>query len=283
MKYLIIPYILILLAVVNVSCHRSDTEYIDFYGTKHHFISLESKEIQLLFSNKDYDKTSLKKILDLYDSAYILAARISGEEPSIDSAYREKLTLAVVPDTCGSGCGKLGMKGIELTEKKFDEVYRLFVDSAKHDHIFFYELGRNFWFYEAAFTLPNNSEVEYIRTGFAIFLRNVLINKLKIEVGNINGVPYNQYLENSNIYWAEFVRNRGGSDLLQDLIDDQSQTYNKPLLWSMYWWNLFVEEKYSLEFLAKYLNDIRNRKPPESIDDLILNLTDSYETATLID
>jgi hypothetical protein len=281
MSYFKPYYYLILTLVLGSGCRQQEIQYTDFYGNKHNLISIESKEIRLFYPERKYNRNELKGLLWAYDSAYLFAARISGQHPEMDSVYGVKLPIAVVPTTCGSGCGKLGMKGIEFTEEKFKSVVQLFQESNIHDHIFFYELGRNFWFYESSLTLKEFPENNYIRTGFAIFLRNALIHELKIKVGDINGISYSRYMQKNSEAWRVFFANSETNPLRILLMSKKIKESQKAILWSMYWWSLYESEGFSSIFLKIYFQEVKSRKIPDSIEDLIFNFNDSYEKARI--
>ncbi|MFN3996912.1 hypothetical protein [Algoriphagus sp.] len=274
-------YYLILILVLGAGCRQQEIQYTDFYGNIQDLEYVESKKIRLFYPVKKFNRSELKKLLHTYDTAYLVAARIGGQHPGLDSVYGEKLPIAVVPTTCGSGCGKLGMKGIEFTEEKFKNVVQLFLNSDKHDHIFFYELGRNFWFFESSLTLKDHPENTHIRTGFAIFLRNVLIHELKIEVGNINGVLYSLYMREISEAWEEFTKNNGPNPLHALLVNQDTMERQKPIFWSMYWWSLYELEGFSSKFLEVYFQEVKRQIAPDSVEDLIFNFTDSYEKAKI--
>lgn len=272
-------YYLILTLILGAGCSQKEIQYTDFYGNIQDLEYVESKEIRLFYPVKKFNRSELKKLLHTYDTAYLVAARIGGQHPGLDSVYGEKLPIAVVPMTCGSGCGKLGMKGIEFTEEKFKTVVQLFQESNIHDHIFFYELGRNFWFYESSLTLKEFSENKYIRTGFAIFLRNALIHELKIKVGDINGISYSTYMQKNSEAWRDFFANSETNPLCALLMSKKIKENQKAILWSMYWWSLYEAEGFSLKFLKIYFQEVKSRKIPDSVEDLIFNFNDSYERA----
>jgi hypothetical protein len=274
-------YFLILFLPVVSGCHQQEIQYTDFYGNIQNLNYLESKEILLFYPDKKYNRNELKRLLQTYDSAYLFAARISGQHPGMDSSYGEKLTIAVVPTTCGSGCGKLGMKGIEFTEEKFKKIFNLFVESEKHDHLYFYELGRNFWFYDKAFTLNGQKENAHIRTGFAIFLRNVILYELGVDVEEINGKPYAQYMRDNYEIWENFKKNNEQNFLFDLLIRENVHLTEKPILWSMYWWSMYESEGFSSKFLEFYLQEVKRQKVPDSIDDLVENFTNSFENSRI--
>ena len=92
--------------------------------------------------------------------AWDFYAEVTGREPvkwyetSIDGLG----TVAAVPSTCGAGCGYLGFTGIEIKEDPyFNEIlHDTVAASDTYDQIVFYELGRNFWFYNDQLeALPN--------------------------------------------------------------------------------------------------------------------------------
>lgn len=265
--------------VLVSSCQHQRNQYTDFYGNIQNLNSLESKEILLLYPDKEFDRNNLRKLILAYDSVYLFAAWISGQQPEMVSVHGEKLPIAVVPMTCGSGCGKLGVKGIEFTEEKFKSVVQLFLESNKHDHIFFYELGRNFWFYESSLTLKEFPENKYIRTGFAIFFRNALIYELKIKVGDINGISYSTYMEKNSEVWRDFFANSETNPLSGLLMSKKIKENQKAILWSMYWWSLYEAEGFSSDFLVRYFQKIKKQNPPNSVEELIWNFTNSYEEA----
>lgn len=265
--------------VLVSSCQHQRNQYTDFYGNIQNLNSLESKEILLLYPDKEFDRNNLRKLILAYDSVYLFAAWISGQQPEMVSVHGEKLPIAVVPMTCGSGCGKLGVKGIEFTEEKFKSVVQLFLESNKHDHIFFYELGRNFWFYESSLTLKEFPENKYIRTGFAIFFRNALIYELKIKVGDINGISYSTYMEKNAEAWRDFFANSETNPLRALLVSKKIKENQKAILWSMYWWSLYEAEGFSSDFLVRYFQKIKKQNPPNSVEELIWNFTNSYEEA----
>ncbi|MBN3581066.1 hypothetical protein JYB64_01625 [Algoriphagus aestuarii] len=277
MSYFKPYYYLILTLVLGSSCRHQGIQYTDFYGNIQNLNFLESKEILLLYPDKEFVRNDLKKLILSYDSVYLFAAWISGQHPEMDSVYGEKLPVAVVPMTCGSGCGKLGMKGIEFTERKFKNVVQLFQESNIHDHIFFYELGRNFWFYESSLTLKEFSENNYIRTGFAIFLRNALIHELKIKVGDINGISYSTYMQKNSEAWRDFYANSETNPLRALLMSEKIKENQKAILWSMYWWSLYEAEGFSSDFLVRYFQEIKKQIPPNSVEELIWNFTNSYD------
>ena len=85
----------------------------------------------LLLPNGNFDADTLASLLETCHQADELASELSGREPDLSPIGTEKLPLAIVPSTCGPGCGRLGRKGIEITEKKFLHIYEQFVKHGK--------------------------------------------------------------------------------------------------------------------------------------------------------
>jgi hypothetical protein len=99
------------------------------------------------------------------DSAYAYYADITGQSPE-GKLYNGKLTIAQVPGTCGAGCGYLGASGIEILDYFMDWIHGLHtIDNNRDHHIYYYELGRNFWFFSPQLTYSSYGSAV---TGFAI-------------------------------------------------------------------------------------------------------------------
>lgn len=111
-----------------------------------------------------------------------------------DSAKGRSYYVAEVKNTCGSGCGKIGLPGIEIQSDKLRKIYRGFTRTKKFDSLIFYELGRNFWLYDDQLTSSEFGLSNAMRTGFAVFMRNICIDKLKIDADSVNNLPYDDYL-----------------------------------------------------------------------------------------
>jgi hypothetical protein len=137
------PFFLILWVLFQ-GCNQAEIKYTHFSGESSYLSILESNEVLLLYPRGDYAVDSLALLLETYDKAYAMAVELSGREPLTSPQDTDKLPLAIVSTTCGPGCGRLGHKGIEITKNTFDRIYNEFVVNGRQDHLFFYELGRNF-------------------------------------------------------------------------------------------------------------------------------------------
>lgn len=266
--------LLIMAIALILSSRQNRMEYTSFLGEKHVLQIRESEEIILLYGKEGYDREKIAEMLAFYDLVYRLFIEICGDEPKPSLVQTEKLPLAIVPNTCGPGCGLLGAKGIEMTESKFSQIYNLYVDSLRHDHLFFYELGRNFWLYEDVLTYPGSRVNDDIRTGFAIFMRNVAIRELGIHVGSINGIFYKKYMENNHKMWDRYMSDSTATlenTLLGEKDIGGQGSFHKPNLWAAFWWDLYSREGYRKAFLQKFLHGLENQGPPESEAKIFLN------------
>lgn len=248
----------ILILIICQSCNQDTIRYQQFEGEHLDLSYQESKHVLLLLPDINFNADTIQSLLKTYDLAYELAAALSGREPDPSPMKIDKLPLAIVPSTCGSGCGRLGRKGIEITEEKFKRIYDQFVKKEKYDHLFFYELGRNFWFYE-----PSDiklQEMDDIRTGFAVFLRNVLLSELNLNVAPINNTPYLEYMEDKDERWSKMKKEWSQSNDPDEFEHLREKYYPKPTqFWATLWW-----ERYQMcgkEGIQKTLQNLQQDAP----------------------
>lgn len=239
-----------------IGCGRDGLRYTSFEGDSSTLIFLNSKEVLLLYPFGFYNDDSLSLLLKTYDKAYSIAGEILSQEPSLSFQRTDKVPLAIIPKTCGAGCGRLGQKGIEIEKQTFDTIYKEFVLNGNQDHLFFYELGRNFWFYGDR---SEDVEWEAIHTGFAVFFRDMLIRELKISIAPINQIPYEEYLEHKQNLWNRFRKNcqDNGFNTWEEVQQIRYLYFsNSPVFWSSMWWDLYQKKgrqgvSFSFEKLRK--------------------------------
>lgn len=254
----IVRYIFIFSLILNQSCNTDSVPYPSFQGSQLDLSFQKSDQILLLLPVGNYNTDTLAALLSTYDQAYELANELSGREPDPSPMDGDKLPMAIVPSTCGSGCGRLGRKGIEITEEKFRRIYDQFVKEEKYDHLFFYELGRNFWFYEPS--AIKAEEIDDIRTGFAVFFRDILVKELKIKVAPINGKPYLEYMQEKNERWNKMKKEWSQSNDQNEFRNLRGKYFsNTPLFWSTLWWERY--QMYGKEGIQKTLKDLQQDAP----------------------
>ncbi|HYD99547.1 MAG TPA: hemolysin, partial [Alphaproteobacteria bacterium] len=90
------------------------------------------------------DPAAMGRLLAAVDAAWDLQVALNGRQPVPLDDHRldGRTVIAVVPQSCGAGCGYLGGTGIELQDRWFDYLHAGLVAGIGFDQIVFYELGR---------------------------------------------------------------------------------------------------------------------------------------------
>jgi hypothetical protein len=156
----------------------------------------KGKYVALLTETNTLDRYVMKHWLNILDSAYAYYAKCTGREPGREPgcepgcrAPGEQLTIASVPETCGAGCGYLGWHGVEIQAPYFNGSYEHVRDHNQFHQMFFYELGRNFWFFSnkiAYYGYPAHG----VYTGFAVFMRFIVMDYAGAEGMPFDGMPF---------------------------------------------------------------------------------------------
>ncbi len=211
--------------------------YTAFDQSTHQLYPYVGDHVALLVPESYYDETTLARITTAIDKAYSFYAQATGREPNLYYQFNGRSTIAVVPDSCGGGCGFLGSTGIELETPTFDLLFRGVSDRNQFDHVVFYELGRNFWFYENKIEYVNSSTGD-ITTGFAVFMRFMAMEAAGVTGGPFNGTDFavfqsevermlDRYLADSSLNWANTLQigkapanpmNLGATDLFASFL-----------------------------------------------------------------
>ncbi len=122
---------------------------------------------------------SIGVILAGSDAAFDYYHRSTGKFPAEASSIRGLTSIAVVDETCGAACGYLGSKGIEIQKDYFLRQVLAEARLQKVDQTIFYEMGRNFWFYEDKLEIPNTNGV--VATGYAVGMRVSAIDEVGLK------------------------------------------------------------------------------------------------------
>lgn len=268
---LLIPALFLVYGIVAQGCTREKMRYRHFSGESSDLNVLLSDEVLFLYPDESFNTDSLLLLLETYNKAYRLAVEITGREPLSAPIDTDKLPLAIVPSTCGAGCGRLGQKGIEITEFMFEMIYSEFVINKRHDHLFFYELGRNFWFYGNGI---DKVELEEIHTGFAVFFRDLLVHELDLTIAPINGVNYLEYFEEKQSRFDDFMAKIEPDQNLCEIDRSMINFYfpSVPIFWSSLWSKLY--QKRGLEGIQEALGQIPERILVQCEKDWLLFLCD---------
>jgi hypothetical protein len=153
------------------------------------------RNLVLLVPSPDLDAAVLRQMVDTFDRAYDFYKDATGREPRLYLNYREMPSIAVVPTTCGAGCGYLGLSGIELQDDYFEKLYQGVLENNQYDQPLFYELGRNFWFYENKIEYKGEDDTRSITTGYAVFMRFIAMEAAGVTPAPYNGTDFSRFKE----------------------------------------------------------------------------------------
>jgi hypothetical protein len=124
-----------------------------------------ARTLVLLTPAADLDRGTMEIFLGRLDAGWEHYAALVGVEPGRHKLLDGRTTIAAVPDgrlTCGIGCGRIGVTGIEVAG--FDRDFALVKESpAAFPHYYFYEMGRNWYVF-------GDRHSSFI-TGYAVFMR----------------------------------------------------------------------------------------------------------------
>lgn len=151
----------------------SDT-YQTFDGRKINVWLIEGRQVVLnidkneISSEQLADSTTLLKLLDRADNLYNFYQKNMGfDPPGGNSNYQNKCNVFFGNPSCGSGCGLVGAKGIEVSgfNTMFSQLkYNL---NLNRDGIIGYEFGRNFFTFSDKILFPYKPNTNERNGGFA--------------------------------------------------------------------------------------------------------------------
>jgi hypothetical protein len=133
------------------------------------------EEITFLTVSDALDVETMSSLVSFLDAGWALYRDFTGRSPGIGQRINGKPVIAAVPPgapSCGIGCGIVGSEGIETSGFYSNHYDRLLADPADVAHLYFYEMGRNYY------TFGNKHE--NFATGFAVFMRYVCVDKLGV-------------------------------------------------------------------------------------------------------
>ena len=159
-----------------------------------------SKRLAILTADTGRDPEVMQRLFDTFEDVYDFYAQITGKTPHVHTdQYDKRLTIAVVPTTCGGGCGRLGWAGIELLPGTFDELYNAAnKKNPQYEQTVFYEFGRDFFFYSDQLRLhadgDNARELgsKSLQTGSAVAMRLMAMEAVRVDGAPFKGMPFNE-------------------------------------------------------------------------------------------
>ena len=255
--------------------------YQSFLGDGYKLYTWEGHHTVLLTQEKQLNHEVIEKILTITDSAYHLLHILHGREP-IARVNSGKTVIAVVDRTCGIACGALGHQAIELSNDKFEQIYTRMKGHQQYDTVLFYELGRNFWFYQdQLYTDTSIPIIKGLRKGYAMFLRHLLVQELEVAPAPYNGENYANHLVRSRSLFAKYVADSSLSmnGLMNTYsysewkdryeIDYPSKSFHA-VFWASFLLYLHETPQHGLPFLKALFANLSNMNLPEN-DEKLLN------------
>ena len=262
MKYMIGFFLFLCLNGCNFPTSGLDNpqvRYTSFLKAPYEMHSWESPYSVLLAEDPTLDDSIVFELLSITDSAYQLLKNILKREPKPGPiGYIDKVVIAVVDSTCGPGCGYIGHKGIEIQKDYFSKVYAAMVKDGAFDTLIFYELGRNFWFFDELYKEKHDPLLGAIRKGYATFLRCMLVTELKVKPAEYNGKDFWEFFETEeNKFSQHLFDSYGGIEqLLSSLITTQEKKndwiyeMDPTLFWSALFFHMYKIE--GLHFMKMF-------------------------------
>lgn len=148
--------------------------YQTFDGRKVNVWLIEGEKVVLNIDKKEItseqlaDLSTLSKLLERTDKLYNFYLKNMGfEPPGGNVKYSNKCNVFLGNPSCGSGCGRVGAKGIEVSGFNnifFNLKYNLNVN---RDVIIGYEFGRNFFTFSDKILFPFSPNTDEKNGGFA--------------------------------------------------------------------------------------------------------------------
>ncbi len=242
--------------------------YTAFNGDTYFLKRHQGSKISI-FYEEEYCVQTLSNITDVLDTA-AKAYSFLLNNPKKD---QEQITVAVVSTTCGSGCGELGGNAIEITKLKFNKFYNEVDESNSYDQLPFYELGRVFWVFGDQLNYPGAEINHSFHTGFAVFMRFVIMNNLGLKCSPFNGYSFQENLQ-ANRDLLELYKSDTSYNFMNTLLVGKGIPNKHGLEAS----NLFASILFDLyntyggdEFLKKLWSEVNKRPRTNSIQDIVDN------------
>lgn len=261
-------------------------EYISFRSETLQRYPYKSRNLVLLADDRHFDPETINEILTILDHAYLYYLRITGEVPlpSPDNDDSGLLPIAVVQDTCGAGCGRLGAHGIEIQPQYLDELYLVYQQSGTLHHLIFYELGRNFWSQTLQKKLDYHHEgkdYKVVAEGFALFMQFQAMQATGVTPAPFRGLPFQQYRDEIRRYLDIYLADPSltWENTLQvyefpEIPDcDARQLCLSPAnLLAAFW--LDLRDRYGDDFTQRFFWEVQRlpdtRKTQDAVDNFVL-------------
>jgi len=256
-------------------------DYSSFQGESLQRYPYKSRNLVLLADDRHFDPETITEILTILDRAYAYYLQITGTipKPSPKNNDNGLLPIAVVRDTCGAGCGTLGMNGIEIQPQYLDELYLAYQQSGTLHHLIFYELGRNFWNEDLQQKLDyHHDKHKVVAEGFALFMQFQAMQAVNVTPAPFRGLPFQQYRDEIRRYLDLYLAdpNLTWENTLQVYqFPEISDCYGRQLclspanLLAAFW--LDLRDRYGDEFTQRFFWEVQRLPPARTTQDAVDN------------
>lgn len=259
-------------AYVEIIKPPSTISYTSFEGSVSTLQPWFGKHIVLLTPRSDLDIKVMEEIVKSLDDGYEYYNKVTGREPVKWDRYTidGRGTIASVDHTCGGACGFLGYTGIEMIHPWVDELYNDVRERGVHHTTFFYETGRNFWFYSGKLDFSANFKMN-VNTGYSELMKYMATDYIHLPIRpaeaptrkNLEGLA-DIYLAAPDWNWSKVIET--GNAPAGD-----NQTTSAHLLFASLLLNL--QKNYGGHtFIERFLKEADKRKPTTSVQDAIDNM-----------
>ena len=131
------------------------------------------------------------------DQGYDFYKTVTARTPTSFRTYSGLASFAAVPSaygpSCSQGggtsnaCGEMGRTGVEFNFNMFSNQMCAKARLSQYDQTPFYELGRNFWFYNDTLAPVNGSQADAFRTGYAVAMRFLSFHYTGLNPADLSG------------------------------------------------------------------------------------------------
>ena len=240
----------------------SMSSYKAFDGSTHQLLENRGRYVNVLIP-QSYDDGAfftadhVEEMVDRLDMLYVLYTELMQGQP----AGNDLLTIAFVPQTCGSGCGLVGAKGFEiLSDPSNYEAIIHELDAGRLERILLHEMAHNFDLHsELLHYLPDHAHAwtdifEY----FAPFCYS--------RSGSRDESPHDLYNSPVSAVWKNYVTHESANwqhCVIEDDCADMGLSANN--LWAMLYYR--IEALHGIDAILEsfdYLQDYASTSQPPS-------------------
>lgn len=246
-------------------------EYTRFDGEVETLVVVEGYRVTLLVSTVPaFETDEVREIACRLSIAWDTYERLTNARPFViphsvetptGSVVIERPTIATVGSTCGGACGYVGATGIELGDGVWQTTLDHYRQGRESSAVPEYEMGRNFWMYDAWLHSPLEDDTPY---HLAVSFANVMGHLAGVASGNPT-TPGNENVDwldthREAFYW--YQRHPDLDVLLRGGI--LAQKVQGGLL-------LHLHDTYGDGFLPAFFSAVRQQQPATDLRDAMTN------------